>query len=103
MSGVFREITPLSAEDCFVIINRVKSEFTYPVHVHPEYELNFIENATGAQRIVGDSIEDIGDMELCLIGNENLEHAWMNGSCVSKDIHEITIQFHKDLFLESLP
>lgn len=100
-SNVFREVTPLSAEDCFVIINRTKTEFSYPVHVHPEYELNFIENAKGVQRVVGDSIEEIGDLELCLIGNENLEHAWMNYHCESKVIHEITIQFHKDLFLES--
>jgi AraC-like DNA-binding protein len=102
ISNVFREVTPLSAEDCFVIINRIKSEFSYPVHVHPEYELNFIENAKGAHRIVGDSIEVIDDLELCLIGNESLEHAWMNFHCESREIHEITIQFHKDLFLESL-
>ena len=102
ISSVFREVTPLSTEDCFVIINRTKTEFSYPVHVHPEYELNFIENAKGAQRIVGDSIEEIDDLELCLIGNGSLEHAWMNFHCESKEIHEITIQFHKDLFLESL-
>ena len=102
ISSVFREVTPLSTEDCFVIINRTKSEFSYPVHLHPEYELNFIENAKGAQRIVGDSIEMIDDLELCLIGNPSLEHAWMNFHCESKEIHEITIQFHKDLFLESL-
>lgn len=100
--AIFREVTPLSAEDCFVIIDRTKSEFTYPVHVHPEYELNFIENAEGAQRVVGDSIETIGKLELCLVGNENLEHGWMNGNCCKTDIHEITIQFHKDLFFESL-
>ncbi|MBP1676462.1 MAG: transcriptional regulator, AraC family [Bacteroidetes bacterium] len=102
VSNIFREITPLSSEDCFVIINRIKSEFAYPVHVHPEYELNFIENARGAQRIVGDSMEEIDDLELCLIGNESLEHAWMNHRCSSNEIHEITIQFHKDLFFESL-
>jgi AraC-like DNA-binding protein len=102
VSNIFREVTPLSTEDCFVIINRTKSEFTYPVHVHPEYELNFIEHGKGARRVVGDSIEEIDDIELCLIGNESLEHAWMNYHCESKDIHEITIQFHKDLFLESL-
>ena len=102
ISSVFREVTPLSTEDCFVIINRTKTEFSYPIHVHPEYELNFIENAKGAQRIVGDSIEEIDNLELCLIGNECLEHAWMTYHCESKEIHEITIQFHKDLFLESL-
>jgi len=101
-TNVFREVTPLSAEDCFIIINRTKTEFSYPIHVHPEYELNFIENAKGAHRVVGDSIENIDEFELCLVGNESLEHGWMNGDCQSKEIHEITIQFHKDLFLESL-
>ena len=101
-TNVFREVTPLSTEDCFIIINRTKTEFSYPVHVHPEYELNFIENAKGAHRVVGDSIENIDHLELCLVGNESLEHGWMNGDCQSKQIHEITIQFHKDLFLESL-
>ncbi|MDP4277018.1 MAG: AraC family transcriptional regulator [Bacteroidota bacterium] len=102
VSNVLREVTPLSQEDCFVIIKRTKTEFTYPVHIHPEFELNFIENAKGAQRVVGDSIEEIDELELCLIGNENLEHAWMNYHCQSKEIREITIQFHKDMFLESL-
>ena len=99
---VFREITPLSSEDCFVILNRTKTNFTYPVHIHPEYELNFIENAKGARRIVGDSIEEIDDLELCLIGNEKLEHGWIDNVCSSETIHEITIQFHHNLFLESM-
>lgn len=99
---IFREITPLSSEDCFVIIDRTKTNFTYPIHIHPEYEMNFIENSKGARRIVGDSIEEIDDLELCLIGNEKLEHGWIDYNCNSNNIHEITIQFHRDLFLESL-
>lgn len=101
-SNIFREVTLLSDEDCFVVHSRVKSEFTYPVHVHPEYELNFIENGKSAGRLVGDSIEEIDDLELCLIGNENLGHAWMDHHCQSKEIHEITIHFYKELLLDSL-
>lgn len=101
-SHVFREYTPLSDEDCFVIISRTKAEFTYPLHVHPEFELNFIENAKGARRIVGDSFEEIDDLDLCLVANESLEHTWINNNCNSKEIHEITIQFHKELFLGNL-
>lgn len=101
-SNIFREVTLLSDEDCFVVNSRVKSEFTYPVHVHPEYELNFIENGKGAGRLIGDSIEEIDDVELCLIGNENLGHAWMDHHCQSKEIHEITIHFYKELLLDSL-
>ncbi len=102
VSQVFREVTPLSSEDCFVIIDRTKTKFTFPIHVHPEYELNFMENAKGGRRIVGDSIEIIDDLELCLIGNENLEHGWVDLDQPDNPLHEITVQFHSDFFLQSL-
>jgi len=101
-SNIFREITPLSSEDCFIIMNRTKSTFTYPIHVHTDYELNFIENAKGSRRIVGDSNEEIDDLELCLIGNEKLEHGWIDSKICNNLIHEITIQFYPELFFESL-
>lgn len=93
-SGIFKEVSPLSPKDCFIVIERLKSSFDFPIHIHPEYELNFIEHAAGAQRIVGDSVETIGDEELVLIANPNLEHAWVNHECKSTNIHEVTIQFH---------
>jgi len=102
VSEVFREVTPLSSEDCFVIIDRTKTKFTYPVHVHPEFELNFMENAKGGRRIVGDSTDIIDDLELCLIGGGNLEHGWVDLDNPDNPLHEITIQFHSDLFLQSL-
>ena len=95
---VLQEITPLSEKDCFYIIDRHKTEFTYPVHSHKELEINFIENAAGARRIVGDSVEQIEGFDLVLIGGENLEHTWTQGTCRSGDIREITIQFSSDLF-----
>lgn len=65
--NVIREITPLSEKDCFYIADRRKSEFTYPMHCHKEFELNFVINASGVLRIVGDSAEVIGDYDLVLI------------------------------------
>ena len=44
---VLREITPLSPEDCFLVMQRPKRSFSYPLHVHPEFELNYLENAAG--------------------------------------------------------
>jgi len=79
----------------------VKSEFDFPLHYHEELELNFIHSAKGAKRVVGDHIEDIDDLELVLVGS-NLQHAWFTHNCRSKEIREITIQFHKDLFDEKL-
>lgn len=98
MAKVFTEITRLSEKDCFYIVERHKTEFTYPLHQHKEFELNFIEHGKGVRRIVGDSVEEIGDYELVLIGGEDLEHVWEQGRCKSKDIREITIQFSSDIF-----
>jgi len=98
MGKVLTEITRLSEKDCFYIVERHKTEFTYPLHQHKEYELNFIENGKGVRRIVGDSVEEIGDYELVLIGGEALEHVWEQGNCRSTDIREITIQFSGDIF-----
>ena len=98
MSSVFTEITKLSGQDCFYIVERHKSEFTYPLHKHREFELNFIENGKGVRRIVGDSVEEIGDYDLVLVGAEDLEHVWEQGNCHSNDIREITVQFSPGLF-----
>jgi AraC-type DNA-binding domain-containing proteins len=70
--------------------------------VHPEYELNFVCGASGAQRVVGDSIEVIDDLDLVLIANKDLEHAWFNHKCQSKSIREITIQMHPELLDDNL-
>lgn len=100
-SHVINEITPLSDKDCFYIAERYKTEFTYPIHSHTEYELNFTEKAPGVRRIVGDSVEIIGDYDLVLITGEHLEHVWEQHECKSKEIREITVQFSSDLFFKS--
>ena len=97
-----REITPLSERDCFYLADRHKSTFDFPIHSHPEYELNFIGNAAGVQRTVGDHSEAIDDYDLVLITSPNLEHVWEQGECQSADIREITIQFTSDVLPDSL-
>ncbi len=94
---IMREITPLTQNDCFTLFSHVRKEFSFPLHYHEEFELNFIMNAKGAKRIVGDSIEVIDDLEMVLIG-PNLYHSWFTHQCKNQEIHETTIQWHKDLF-----
>ena len=95
---IIHEITPLSEKDCFYIVDRRKTEFTYPIHCHLEYELNFIEHAPGVRRVVGDSAEVIGEYELVLITGKELDHVWEQNACKSPLIHESTIQFSPNLF-----
>ncbi|UOB16741.1 helix-turn-helix domain-containing protein [Abyssalbus ytuae] len=101
LKDIHREITPISPEDSFLVFDRVKDDFDFPLHFHPEYELNFIKNGKGVRRIVGDNIEEIDDIELVLVG-PNLHHCWELYNCHHKKIREITIQFHNDLFNEGL-
>ena len=95
---VIKEITPLSEKDFFYIADRVKREFTYPIHSHSDYELNFTENAAGVKRIVGDNVEVIGDYDLVLVSSKELEHVLEQHECRSPKIREITIQFSPDIF-----
>lgn len=99
---IIHEITPLMGKDVLYIADRHKKEFTYPMHNHSVYELNFVENAKGVRRIVGDSQEVIGDYDLCLITSPDLEHVWEQNECHSDDIREITVQFDFSMSDETL-
>lgn len=99
---IIHEITPLMGKDVLYIADRHKKEFTYPLHNHSVYELNFVENAKGVRRIVGDSQEVIGDYDLCLITSPDLEHVWEQNECHSDDIREITVQFDFSMSDETL-
>ncbi|MCD7936205.1 MAG: AraC family transcriptional regulator [Tannerellaceae bacterium] len=97
---VLREITPLSPDDCFMVMQRTRYGFAYPLHIHPEFELNFLENALGAIRMVEDSIEEMGDLDLVLVAG-GTKHAYSNHKCAFVNVHEITIQFNASM-LDSL-
>lgn len=99
LNNIIREITPLTQSDCFTIFSRTKTEFDFPLHNHDDMELNLVLNAPGAERIVGDHIGEIDDMDLVLVGS-NLSHGWFTHHCRSTEIKEVTIQFHKDLLDE---
>ncbi len=101
-SRVIHEITPLMGKDALYIADRRKKEFTYPIHNHEVFELNFVEHAAGVRRIVGDSNEIIGDYDLVLITSPDLEHVWEQNTCTSEDIREITVQFYLDMSNDSL-
>ncbi len=96
---VISENSSLGERDCFLMVDRDKDSFSYPLHRHEEMELNFVEHCDGARRIVGDSIEVLGKYDLVLLGS-GLEHMWDQHDCKSHSIHEVTIQFPRDLLGE---
>ncbi len=98
---IHREITELSPEDSFLVFDRIKDDFDFPIHFHPEYELNFIRNGKGVRRIIGDHMDEIDNIELVMVG-PNLVHVWELHTCTNKNIHEICIHISNDLLAENL-
>jgi AraC-like DNA-binding protein len=96
INNAHREITRLIPEDSFLVEERIKDDFDFPIHFHPEYELNFIFKGKGVRRIIGDHTEEIDELELVLVG-PNVVHGWEIHNCTCKEIHEITVHIHDDL------
>lgn len=94
MKRLKRELTPISDNTCFTIQNHFDAQFDYPVHLHPEYEINVVLNTNGT-RIIGDSTEAFKNSDIALVG-PNLLHAWRSKQ--EKGVRVITIQFAQDLF-----
>lgn len=98
MRESFNEISRLEPLDIFYVGERIKTYFEYPAHCHEVYELNFVENAAGVVRTIGDSRETIGNLDLVLITGAKLVHVWEQGTCPQHEIHEITIHIDPDTF-----
>ena len=98
MRESFTEITRLEPIDIFYVGDRHKTFFEYPAHCHEVYELNFVENAAGVTRTIGDSHETIGNLDLVFMTGSKLVHVWEQGTCPEQDIHEITIHIDPDTF-----
>ncbi len=97
--NIYREITPLKSQDVFVVLDSLSNGFDYPIHNHPEYELNLIAGISGT-RIVGDSTERYIDYDLALLG-PYLYHKWdgdRNLQDSGQPYRVVTIQFAMDLF-----
>jgi len=102
MRESFTEISRLEPLDIFYAGERHKTYFEYPAHCHEVYELNFVENAKGATRTIGDSHETISDLDLVLMTGAKLVHVWEQGTCPQRDIHEITIHIDPSIFFSPL-
>ena len=97
MNNGIREITPIGDDDFFVVLDQ--SNFKFPLHFHPEYEINMVQHFDGI-RTVGDSVEKVNAPDMVFIG-PNVRHAWHGRSVYAGDHKMITIQFREDLFSES--
>jgi len=88
---VMRELVPISEDDFFIVLNHSNAKFDFPLHFHPELELNLVLNSSG-KRIIGDSIMEYNSSDLVLIG-ANTPHTWIGAEGKAQ---VVTIQFHQN-------
>lgn len=92
MNEIQQEIVPITQDDLFVIKNHPNAKFDYPIHCHPEYEINLVMNTSGT-RVVGDDEEAFDELDLVMTG-PFVPHVWKSELVTN---HVITIQFSSDL------
>ncbi len=92
MNEIQQEIVPITQDDLFVIMNHPNAKFDYPIHCHPEYEINLVMKTSGT-RVVGDYEEAFSDLDIVMTG-PYVPHVWKSDLLTN---HVITIQFSCDL------
>ena len=92
MNDILQEIVPITPDDLFVILNHLNAKFDYPIHCHPEYEINVVIGTSGT-RVIGDCEEQFDGLDIAMTG-PLLPHVWKSEL---KTNHVITIQFSSDL------
>lgn len=92
MNDIQQEIVPITSDDLFIILNYPDAKFDYPIHCHPEYEINVVMKTEGT-RVVGDSEENFADLDIVMTG-PYVPHVWKSDLVTN---HVITIQFSKEL------
>lgn len=92
MTEIQQEICPLGTDDLFIIFDRPNTKFEYPIHCHPEYEINLVMNTSG-KRVIGDCEESFSGLDFVMTG-PYVPHVWKSDTDLS---NEITIQFSSDL------
>lgn len=101
--NVFRENTPLKENDICVVLDSSNNGFDYPLHNHPEIEINLIMGMSG-KRVVGDSTENYEENDLVLLG-PYINHKWYGDDTLiksKKPYRVITIQFDANQFATSM-
>lgn len=92
MNEIQQEIVPITQDDLFIILNHPNAKFDYPIHCHPEYEINLVMDTAGT-RVVGDYEEAFDGLDIVMTG-PFVPHVWKSDLPTN---HVITIQFSSDL------
>ena len=92
MREIQQEITPVSKDDLFIVLDHTDAKFDYPIHCHSEYEINLVLDTDGT-RIIGNSKSEFHGIDLVLL-SPHIPHVWKSEHTHN---HVITVQFSGDM------
>lgn len=92
MREIQQEITPVSKDDLFIVLDHTDAKFDYPIHCHSEYEINLVLDTDGT-RIIGNSKSEFHGIDLVLL-SPYIPHVWKSDHTHN---HVITVQFSGDM------
>lgn len=94
---ILKDITSLSAEDTYIILDNPSNVFDSGTHYHVDFEINLVYNTEGV-RVIGDELQQFHDFDLVMVG-AGVYHSW-HGKDSFRDAHVTTIRFRRDIFSE---
>ncbi len=98
MKANYKPISPAESTLFKTEIQRNNTEFEFPWHYHPEYELTYIQKSHGV-RYVGNNIENFFDDDLVLVG-PNLPHCWINSEN-QQEVPSAVVLYIKEDFIDN--
>jgi AraC-like DNA-binding protein len=100
MALLYEKISLITESSLIARWNK-NQHFTFPLHIHDEYEIVYIVESFGT-RYVGDSVESFQEGDLVLVGSK-LPHTWQNNEIFSKNqsshqVKAVVIQIGTDFY-----
>ncbi len=92
MREVQQEITPVSKDDLFIVLDHEDAKFDYPIHCHSEYEINLVLDTDGT-RLIGSSRAEFQGIDLILV-SPYVPHVWKSDKTHN---HVVTVQFSAEV------
>jgi AraC-like DNA-binding protein len=92
MAEIQQGICPITNDDLFIILDHTNAKFEYPIHCHPEYEINVVINTSGT-RVIGYFEESFSGLDFVMVG-PYVPHVWKSQL---EENHVVTIQFSPEL------
>ncbi len=94
------EVVKNNPNSSFLFIQNDLLNFNFPWHYHPELEISLVTKG-GGMRVVGDSIQNFSEGDLCLLGSK-IPHTWYSKPKENENVSSLVLQFSNEFITQKL-